>query len=99
MQQYLLGLVAELGFVSAHVSCDPGDLFVVMTDDLTETLNSADEECGLAHLEESVAAHATESLPQIYETLMRAVSDFREQRNDRTVLLIRALAGRAEFPA
>jgi hypothetical protein len=30
-------------------------------------------------------------LPQIYEAIMHAVSDFGEQRDDRTVLLVRVL--------
>jgi hypothetical protein len=91
MRQYPLGLIAEPGYVSSQVSCSPGDLFVVVTDGLTETVNAADEEFGLARLEKSIAAHATESLPQVYDALMRAVSDFGEQHDDRTVLLVRVL--------
>jgi serine phosphatase RsbU (regulator of sigma subunit) len=89
MQQYPLGLVAEPGYVSAQVSCDPGDLFVVVSDGLIETVNADDEEFGLTCLEKSVVAHATKALPEIYEALMHAVSDFGEQRDDRTVLIVR----------
>jgi hypothetical protein len=89
MQQYPLGLVAEPGYISVRVSCDPGDLFVVVSDGLIETVNADDEEFGLARLGKSVAAHATESLPEIYKALMHAVSDFGEQRDDRTVLIVR----------
>jgi hypothetical protein len=89
MQQYPLGLVAEPGYVSAQISCDPGDLFVVVSDGLLETVNADDEEFGLARLGKSVVAHAPERLPEIYEALMHAVSDFGEQRDDRTVLIIR----------
>jgi sigma-B regulation protein RsbU (phosphoserine phosphatase) len=89
MQQYPLGLVAEPGYVSAQISCDPGDLFVVTSDGLIETVNADDEEFGLVRLGKSVVAHATERLQEIYEALMNAVSEFGEQRDDRTVLLIR----------
>jgi serine phosphatase RsbU (regulator of sigma subunit) len=89
MQQYPLGLVAEPGYVSAQVSCAPGDLFVVVSDGLIETVNADDEEFGLGRLGESVMAHATECLPKIYEALMHAVSNFGQQRDDRTVLIIR----------
>jgi serine phosphatase RsbU (regulator of sigma subunit) len=89
MQQYPLGLVAEPGYVSAQVSCVPGDLFVVVSDGLIETVNADDEEFGLGRLGESVMAHATECLPKIYEALMHAVSNFGQQRDDRTVLIIR----------
>jgi sigma-B regulation protein RsbU (phosphoserine phosphatase) len=89
MQQYPLGLVEEPGYISAQIRCDPGDLFVVVSDGLIETMNAGAEEFGLVRLEKSVVAHATESLPEIYEALMRAVSAFGEQRDDRTVLIVR----------
>jgi serine phosphatase RsbU (regulator of sigma subunit) len=89
MYQYPLGLVPEPGYVSAQVSCDPGDLFVVVSDGLIETVNADDQEFGLVRLEKSVVAHAAESSPKLYEALMHAVSDFGEQRDDRTVLIVR----------
>jgi hypothetical protein len=89
MQQYPLGLVAKPGYLSARVSCEPGDLFVLVSDGLIETMNADDEEFGLARLGKSVVAHATESLPEIYEALMQAVSVFGKQRDDRTVLIVR----------
>lgn len=89
MQQYPLGLVAEPGYVSAQVNFVPGDLFVVVSDGLIETVNADDEEFGLGRLGKSVVAHATERLPEIYEALMHAVSAFGEQRDDRTVLIVR----------
>jgi hypothetical protein len=92
MQQYPLGLVAKPDYVSVHVNCGPGDLFIVTTDGLAETVNAADQEFGLERIEKSIVAHVTESLPQIYDALMRAVSDFGEQRDDRTVLLVRILS-------
>jgi serine phosphatase RsbU (regulator of sigma subunit) len=92
MQQYPLGLVAQPDYASLQVDCAPRDLFVVVTDGLTETVNAADQEFGLERIEKSIAAHIVETLPQIYEAIMRAVSDFGEQRDDRTILLVRVLA-------
>ena len=89
MEQYPLGLMPKPGYVSAQVNCDPGDLFVVVSDGLIETVNGNEEEFGLARLEQLVVTHATECLPEIYEDLMHAVSDFGEQRDDRTVLIVR----------
>lgn len=89
MQQYPLGLVAKPGYVSTKVSCDKGDLFVVVSDGLIETMNADDEEFGLVRLEKSVVAHATKALPEIYEALMQTVADFGEQRDDRTALIVR----------
>ena len=89
MRQYPLGLVAHPGYVSLQISYDPGDLFVVVSDGLLETMNAGGEEFGLERLEKSVVVHATESLPEMYEALMRAVSAFGEQRDDRTVLIVR----------
>jgi hypothetical protein len=95
MRQYPLGLVAQPTYVSGTDNYGPGDLFVAVTDGLTETVNDDDEEFGFVRLEQLVKAHATESLAQIYEALMRSVSDFGEQRDDRTVLLVRVLENHA----
>jgi len=88
MEQFPLGLTPRPGYVSAQVNCDPGDLFVVVSDGLIETENRNEGEFGLARLEQFVVIHARESLPEIYEDLLHAVSDFGEQRDDRTVLIV-----------
>ena len=89
MEQFPLGLMPNPGYVSAQVSCDPGDLFVVVSDGLIETANANEEEFGLARLEQLIVSHAAEGLPEIYDDLMHAVSNFGEQRDDRTVLIVR----------
>ena len=91
LEQYPMGLVDKPGYVSAEVCCGPGDLFVVTTDGLTETMNAGNEEFGLARLEKVVLEHANESLPEVYEALMGAVGDFGLQSDDRTVLLVRVM--------
>jgi hypothetical protein len=91
LQQYPLGLMPEPEYVSEWVSCGPGDLFVVTTDGLTETMNEGNEEFGLARLERVVMEHAKESLPRIYDALMSAVAKYGPQCDDRTVLLVRIL--------
>jgi serine phosphatase RsbU (regulator of sigma subunit) len=85
-------LVADPGYLSERVSCGPGDVFALVTDGLTETVNKRDEEFGLPRLEHRLLENAQRPLPQIFDALIAAVSAFGPQRDDRTILLVRILS-------
>jgi serine phosphatase RsbU (regulator of sigma subunit) len=69
-----------------------GDIFVLVTDGLIETLNQNDEEFGLQRLEQLLVQNASRPLPDIFDALIAAVSAFGPQKDDRTVLLVRVSA-------
>jgi hypothetical protein len=92
MIQYPLGLMPAGGYLSEHVQFGPGDIFALVTDGLIETLNQEDEEFGLTRLEHLLLQNATRPLPEIFDSLIAAVSKFGPQKDDRTVLLVRILA-------
>jgi serine phosphatase RsbU (regulator of sigma subunit) len=77
--------------LSARVQFGPGDIFALVTDGLIETLNQKDEEFGLQRLEHLLLQDAARPLPEIFDTLIAAVSAFGPQKDDRTVLLVRIL--------
>ncbi len=68
-----------------------GDLFVLLTDGITETMNGNKEEFGLQQVRESVLKHRKEPAADIYRSLDKEVSDFGKQTDDQAVLLIRCL--------
>jgi serine phosphatase RsbU (regulator of sigma subunit) len=79
-------------YVTEHALFGPGDIFDLVTDGLIETLNQKDEEFGLQRLEHLLLQNATRPLPEIFDSLIAAVSKFGLQKDDRTVLLVRILA-------
>lgn len=80
------------GYLSEHVRFEPGDIFALVTDGLIETLNQKDEEFGLQRIDHLLLQNATRPLPEIFDSLIAAVSKFGPQKDDRTVLLVRILA-------
>jgi serine phosphatase RsbU (regulator of sigma subunit) len=91
MIQYPLGLMSAGGYLSEYVQFGPGDIFALVTDGLIETLNQKDEEFGLQRLEHLLLQNAARPLPEIFDSLIAAVSTFGPQKDDRTVLLVRIL--------
>jgi serine phosphatase RsbU (regulator of sigma subunit) len=92
MQQFPLGLFPEAAYAADRVQCDPGDLFAVVTDGITETTNSQDEEFGFERLEQLLSQNAARPLPEIFDVVLAANVRHGAQQDDRTLLLVRISA-------
>ena len=69
-------------YASQSVNYSPRDLFLLLTDGITEVVNERDEEFGLERLERLLAQHAAQPLSQIWESVMREVRQHGEQPDD-----------------
>jgi len=85
-----LGVVAGFAFASHAVELAAGDLAAVLTDGLTEVRNAHGEEFGEERLAEVLRANAGRPLPEIHAAMLDAVRRFGPQRDDQTLLLLRA---------
>lgn len=88
-EQLPLGFFEETRFISAQVHCGPGDLFVLVTDGLTEVFDREDEEFGLDRLKNYIRSHRAEPLERIASGLLQRVRSHGAQLDDQTLLLIR----------
>jgi len=79
-------------YASKHVIYSPRDLFLMVTDDITEVADAKDEEFGLSRLQELLTRHATRALPEIWDLIMHEVRQFGPQQDDQSLLLLRVLA-------
>lgn len=68
-------------YTSRRIPCQPDDLFVLVSDGLTEVPGDDGEVLGLEPLEAILSAHASEPLP--------AVASHGPQDDDRSLLLVR----------
>jgi Stage II sporulation protein E (SpoIIE) len=91
MEQLPLGLIPGGSYASKRVIFSPRDLFLMVTDGITEVANARDEEFGLTRLEELLTRHATRALPEIWDLIMREVRQFGPQQDDQSLLLLRVL--------
>jgi serine phosphatase RsbU (regulator of sigma subunit) len=89
MEQFPLGLIPGGRYASARVSYVPGDVFLMLTDGISEVANAKDEEFGLSVVERLLAQHAAEPLPKIWQVIMDKVKDHGAQQDDQSLLLIR----------
>ena len=85
-----LGVVAGQRHASEHVEFAPGDLFVVLTDGLTEVNDRSQQEFGMTGIMQILERHAREPLPKLYSALLAAARAHGPQTDDQTLLLIRA---------
>jgi len=91
MEQFPLGLIPGGRYASHHVNYAPGDMFLLVTDGITEVVNERDEEFGLARLERLLSQYQARPLSQIWELVMGEVKQHGTQQDDQSLLLLRVL--------
>ncbi|GEM_PF-3656887 len=74
---YPLGVRRELKLEIREVTLEPGDLVVLYTDGIVETLNGQGEMFGFDRLEEAIRQEASRSVVEIREAIMGRVMTFR----------------------
>jgi phosphoserine phosphatase RsbU/P len=90
----VLGVVADAELEQGSATVDPGDVVIFYTDGVTEAMNEALEEFGLARLQEAVAASAGGSAQQVLQAIGEAVSAFTgdtDQSDDLTLFVFKRL--------
>ncbi|MXZ75552.1 MAG: SpoIIE family protein phosphatase [Gemmatimonadetes bacterium] len=87
---YPIGLFPEAEYEDSAVSVDPGDLFAVYTDGITDALNREDEDFGEARLRGVLSRNRERSSEEILERILASVRDFSlgvEQFDDQTAVI------------
>lgn len=90
--QLPLAMFPDTTFASADVPCDTGDLFLLLTDGLTEVFdrpNQQGEEFGLDRVKSLLRQHASASLETIEDRLLSTVRAHGNQHDDQTLFLVR----------
>src|SRR6185437_15609061 len=70
MEQFPLGLIPGGCYASQRVTYSSRDLFVMLTDGISEVPNERDEEFGLARLEQLLSEYSAQPLPHIWDLIM-----------------------------
>jgi serine phosphatase RsbU (regulator of sigma subunit) len=92
MEQFPLGLIAGGCYTSERVTYSSRDLFLMLTDGISEVPNEKAEEFGLTRLEQLLTQHAAQPLPQIWELIMSEVKQHGVQQDDQSLFLLRTLS-------
>jgi serine phosphatase RsbU (regulator of sigma subunit) len=89
MEQFPLGLIPGGCYASQRITYAERDLFLMLTDGISEAPNDSDEEFGLTRLEQLLTHCAAQPLPLIWERIMEEVRQHGLQQDDQTLLLVR----------
>jgi len=90
MSQFPLGLMPAPGYESARVSCEPGDLFVLVSDGIVEAVDTTGVEFGLEGVGRVIGTFADKRLEQISNALFGFLKTFGPPADDQSILLVRA---------
>lgn len=85
-----IGLFPEVGFEESSVRVDPGDLFAVYTDGITDALNTKDEDFGETRLRQVLSRNRSRPSGDILDRILASVRDFSlgvEQFDDQTAVI------------
>ena len=89
-----LGMFDQQQYASSSVECDPGDIFLLLTDGVLEIENAKGEEFGLEGVKAVLRQHARGSLASIFEALLEATKHQGRATDDQSVLIVRSGAAR-----
>jgi serine phosphatase RsbU (regulator of sigma subunit) len=87
--QLPLAMFEDTTYTSSPLPYSSGDVFVILTDGLTEVFDVADREFGLDRVKSLIREHARAPLPMIEDRLLGAVRAHGTQLDDQTLLIIR----------
>ena len=71
--------------------CNKNDLFILLTDGITETTDKKDEDFGMEKVKQIILNNRHDELSQIYEKINNKLALFGKQNDDQSILLIRCL--------
>jgi len=85
------GILADQTFQSTEVVCQTGDIFVLLTDGLTEVFDRSGREMGIGPLKDVLGRSASQKLPELFGSMRATALKFGKQDDDQTMLIVRCL--------
>jgi serine phosphatase RsbU (regulator of sigma subunit) len=91
MVQLPVAMFPDTTYASTRLDASPGDLFVILTDGLTEVFDGREQELGLERLKGLVAEHGDGPLDVLERRILDAVRAHGPQQDDQSLLLVRLI--------
>jgi hypothetical protein len=89
VSNFPVALISDVPFEVSEMSSGPGDVFVFLTDGMTEVVDDHDRDLGLDSLKSVLIENAGASLPELASRLRDRALRHGKQTDDQTVLLVR----------
>jgi serine phosphatase RsbU (regulator of sigma subunit) len=89
MTQLPIAMFDDTAYTATPIAAVPGDLFLILTDGLTEVFDRREQELGLERLKALVARHGEEPLEALERRILGVARAHGPQLDDQSLLLVR----------
>lgn len=89
VSNFPVALISDVSFEVSEIFSEPGDVFVFLTDGMTEVVDDHDRDLGLEPLKSVLIENAGAPLPELASRLRHRALEHGKQTDDQTLLLIR----------
>lgn len=91
IKQIPIAATKDYNFTTSSTVYDKNDIFILLTDGITETSNKKNEYFGIEKVKQTILNNRNDELSQIYEKINNELTSYGKQKDDQTILLIRCL--------
>ncbi len=81
----------DFNYTSNSTAFNKNDLFILLTDGITEASNKINEDFGMEKVKQIILNNRHNELSHIYEKINNELALYGKQKDDQTILLIRCL--------
>ena len=81
----------DFNFTTNSTEFNKNDLFILLTDGITETSNKKNEDFGMEKVKQIILNNRNDELSHIYEKINNKLASYGKQKDDQTILLVRCL--------
>ena len=91
IKQLPIAATKDFNYTTNSTVCNKNDLFILLTDGITETSNKKDENFGMEKVKQIILNNRNDELSHIYEKINNKLASYGKQKDDQSILLIRCL--------
>ncbi len=91
IKQIPIAATKDFDYTTSSTVYDKNDLFILLTDGITETSNKNNEYFGMEKVKQTILNNRNYKLSLIYEKINNELTSYGKQKDDQTILLIRCL--------
>jgi len=91
IKQLPIAAIKDFNYTTSSTAYNKNDLFILLTDGITETSNKKDENFGMEKVKQIILNNRHAELSHIYEIINNKLASYGKQKDDQSTLLIRCL--------
>ena len=91
IKQLPIAATKDFNYTTSSTVCSKNDLFILLTDGITETSNKKDENFGMEKVKQIILNNRHQELSHIYEKINDKLASYGKQKDDQSILLIRCI--------